>query len=158
MDESGTLRRLRAIRDEVVGPTLGAHQGRLVKKTGDGLLVKFGSVVSALQCAAEIRAGWIKRDLTLNGLSGQDTSVPADALRSDTPRILRPPNRRKLPCYWFGGLNARRPYLREPAPVSQETKLQRVPLCTGRARCIMNDGNISASPWPRAIRLAVPSP
>ena len=43
-------------------------------------------------------------------------------------------------------------------PVSQETRVQRVPLCTGNARCMMKDGKISASPWPRAIRLPVPSP
>jgi adenylate cyclase len=54
-DEGGTLRRLRAIREELVDPMIAAHYGRLVKTTGDGLLVEFGSVVDALRCASEIQ-------------------------------------------------------------------------------------------------------
>src|SRR5215472_18864935 len=49
-------------------------------------------------------------------------------------------------------------HLRGSGPVSQETSVQRVPLCTGSARCMMKDGKIKASPRPRAIRLQVPSP
>ena len=48
-DESGTLQGLRAIRAELIDPTIAAHNGRLVKTTGDGLLVEFGSVVDALR-------------------------------------------------------------------------------------------------------------
>jgi adenylate cyclase len=44
-DESGTLQALKAIRAELIDPTIAAHDGRLVKTTGDGLLVEFGSVV-----------------------------------------------------------------------------------------------------------------
>src|SRR5262249_4789603 len=46
-DEGGTLQRLKAIRDEVIDPTPATHHGRLVKTTGDGLLVEFGSVADA---------------------------------------------------------------------------------------------------------------
>jgi len=56
-DEAGTLGRLRAIRDEVIGPAIAAHNGRLVKTTGDGLLVEFSSVVDALHAATEIQTG-----------------------------------------------------------------------------------------------------
>jgi len=45
-DEGGTLRALKAIRAELIDPTIAAHNGRLVKTTGDGLLVEFGSVVN----------------------------------------------------------------------------------------------------------------
>jgi len=48
-DEDGTLQALKAIRAELVDPTIAAHNGRLVKTTGDGLLVEFGSVVDALR-------------------------------------------------------------------------------------------------------------
>ena len=48
-DEEGTLARLRAIRTELFDPAIAAHNGRLVKTTGDGLLVEFGSVVDALR-------------------------------------------------------------------------------------------------------------
>src|ERR1051326_8321496 len=54
-DEQGTLNRLRSIRTEVVDPKINEHHGRLVKTTGDGLLVEFGSVVDALRCAVEIQ-------------------------------------------------------------------------------------------------------
>jgi adenylate cyclase len=52
-DEEGTLERIKAIRAEVIDPKITEHHGRLVKTTGDGLLVEFGSVVDALRCAAE---------------------------------------------------------------------------------------------------------
>src|SRR5712691_4675133 len=52
-DEDGTLGRLRSIRAEVIDPTIVEHRGRLVKTTGDGLLIEFASVVDALRCASE---------------------------------------------------------------------------------------------------------
>jgi len=52
-DEQGTLSRLRAIRSQIVDPKIAEHRGRLVKTTGDGLLVEFASVVDALRCASE---------------------------------------------------------------------------------------------------------
>jgi adenylate cyclase len=54
-DEGGTLERLRAVRRELVDPKIAEHRGRLVKTTGDGLLVEFGSVVDALRCAVEVQ-------------------------------------------------------------------------------------------------------
>jgi len=62
-DESGTLRALKAIRAELIDPTIAAHNGRLVKTTGDGLLVEFGSVVDALRCATEVQAGMAQRNV-----------------------------------------------------------------------------------------------
>src|SRR5712664_1183042 len=55
-DEEGTLNRLKALRAEVIDPRIAGHQGRIVKTTGDGLLVEFASVVDALRCAAEMQA------------------------------------------------------------------------------------------------------
>src|SRR3984893_4527700 len=55
-DEEGTLHRLKSLRAEVVDPKIAEHRGRIVKTTGDGLLVEFGSVVDALRCAAEVQA------------------------------------------------------------------------------------------------------
>ena len=55
-DEEGTLSRLKALRAEVIDPKIAEHHGRIVKTTGDGLLVEFTSVVDALRCAAEIQA------------------------------------------------------------------------------------------------------
>src|SRR5215468_5167785 len=61
-DESGTLTRLKTIRAELLDPTITAHNGRLVKTTGDGLLVEFTSVVDALRCATEVQAGMAERN------------------------------------------------------------------------------------------------
>ena len=61
-DEEGTLAQLRAIRTELFEPTIAAHNGRLVKTTGDGLLVEFGSVVDALRCATEVQRAMARRN------------------------------------------------------------------------------------------------
>jgi adenylate cyclase len=61
-DEEGTLNRIRAIRAEVIDPEIAEHHGRLVKTTGDGLLVEFGSVVDALRCATEIQQEMARRN------------------------------------------------------------------------------------------------
>jgi adenylate cyclase len=55
-DEEETLSRLKALRAEVIDPKITGHHGRIVKTTGDGLLVEFASVVDALRCAAETQA------------------------------------------------------------------------------------------------------
>jgi adenylate cyclase len=61
-DEEGTLERLRALRREVVDPALAEHHGRLVKTTGDGLLVEFASVVDAVRCAIAVQRGMAQRN------------------------------------------------------------------------------------------------
>src|SRR3984885_429816 len=62
-DEEGTLDRLKSIRGELIDPTIAIHRGRLVKTTGDGLLVEFGSVVDALRCAVEVQREMATRNL-----------------------------------------------------------------------------------------------
>jgi adenylate cyclase len=62
VDEGGTLQSLRSIRAELLDPNIAAHNGRLVKTTGDGLLVEFGSVVDALRCATEVQADMAERN------------------------------------------------------------------------------------------------
>src|ERR1700747_1871535 len=52
-DEEGTLERIKALRRELVDPKIAEHHGRIVTKTGDGLLVEFSSVVDALRCATQ---------------------------------------------------------------------------------------------------------
>ena len=54
-DEGGTLAALKALRHEVVDPAIASHGGRLVKSTGDGLLLEFPSVVNAVRCAIEVQ-------------------------------------------------------------------------------------------------------
>jgi adenylate cyclase len=61
-DEEGTLIRLRSIRAELIDPKITEHRGRIVKTTGDGLLVEFSSVVDALRCATQWQAGMAERN------------------------------------------------------------------------------------------------
>jgi adenylate cyclase len=64
-DEQGTLGRLRAIRTELIDPSLAAHNGRLVKTTGDGLLAEFASTIDALHSAGEIQTQMAERNLAV---------------------------------------------------------------------------------------------
>jgi adenylate cyclase len=54
-DEEGTLERLKAVRRELVDPKIAEHRGRIVKTTGDGMLVEFASVVDAVRCAVAVQ-------------------------------------------------------------------------------------------------------
>jgi adenylate cyclase len=61
-DEEGTLERLKALRRQLIDQKIEEHQGRIVKTTGDGLLVEFASVVNAVRCAVEVQRGVMDRE------------------------------------------------------------------------------------------------
>jgi adenylate cyclase len=61
-DEEGTLARLRALRNDLVDPAIAAHHGRVVKRTGDGSLIEFRSVVDAVRCAVEVQNRMVERN------------------------------------------------------------------------------------------------
>jgi adenylate cyclase len=67
-DEEGTLTRLKAVRKSLVDPTIAKHRGRIVKTTGDGMLVEFASAVDAVRNAVEVQ----------RGIAEQNTAVPQD--------------------------------------------------------------------------------
>ena len=64
-DEDRTLARLRALRSDLIDPTIAVHHGRVVKRTGDGILIEFRSVVDAVRCAIEVQNGMIERNAGL---------------------------------------------------------------------------------------------
>jgi len=64
-DEDRTLARLRALRSDLIDPTIAVHHGRVVKRTGDGSLIEFRSVVDAVRCAIEVQNGLIERNAGL---------------------------------------------------------------------------------------------
>ncbi len=64
-DEERTLARLRALRSDLIDPTIAVHKGRVVKRTGDGALVEFRSVVDAVRCAIELQNGMVERNAGL---------------------------------------------------------------------------------------------
>jgi class 3 adenylate cyclase len=59
-DEEGTLARLRALRSDLIDPTVAVHRGRIVDRTGDGSLTEFRSVVDAVRCAVEFQSGMVE--------------------------------------------------------------------------------------------------
>src|SRR5579863_3608132 len=61
-DEEGTLARLKAHRRELIDPKIAEHRGRIVKTTGDGILIEFPSVVVAVRCAIEVQQGMMERN------------------------------------------------------------------------------------------------
>src|SRR5258705_9218113 len=63
IDEEGALAQLKALRKTLFDPKISDHRGRIVKNTGDGALVEFGSVVDAVRCAVEIQRGMAERNI-----------------------------------------------------------------------------------------------
>jgi adenylate cyclase len=61
-DEDRTLSRLRGLRSDLIDPAIAAHHGRIVKRTGDGSIIEFRSVVDAARCAIEVQNGLIERN------------------------------------------------------------------------------------------------
>jgi TolB-like protein/class 3 adenylate cyclase len=95
-DEEGTLAALKAIRRELVDPRIVEHRGRIVKTTGDGLLVEFASVVDAVRCAVEIQQAMPERNTGLGannrielriGINLGDVIVEGDDLYGDGVNI-----------------------------------------------------------------------
>ena len=66
-DEAGTLRRLNAHRSEHIDPLIAKHGGRIVKTTGDGLLLEFPSVVAAVECCVAVQEGMTERSAVADG-------------------------------------------------------------------------------------------
>jgi TolB-like protein/class 3 adenylate cyclase/Flp pilus assembly protein TadD len=61
-DEDRTLARLRALRSDLIDPTISVHNGRIVKRTGDGSVIEFRSVVDAVRCAIEVQHAMVERN------------------------------------------------------------------------------------------------
>ena len=61
-DEDRILARLRALRSDLIDPAIAVHHGRIVKRTGDGSIIEFRSVVDAVRCAIEIQNGMVERN------------------------------------------------------------------------------------------------
>jgi adenylate cyclase len=95
-DEEGTLDRLKALRSELVDPKIAEHHGRIVKTTGDGLLVEFASVVDAVRCAVAVQQAMPERSTNVAadhrielriGINLGDVIVEGDDLYGDGVNI-----------------------------------------------------------------------
>src|SRR5689334_19830235 len=95
-DEEGTLERLKALRHELIDPKIAEHHGRIVKTTGDGMLVEFASVVDAVRCAVEVQQAMPERNTSFGsdsrielriGINLGDVIVEGDDLYGDGVNI-----------------------------------------------------------------------
>jgi len=95
-DEEDTLARLKAHRRELIDPMVGTHRGRIVKTTGDGLLVEFPSVVEAVSCALAVQCAMAERNATTRaesqiafriGVNLGDIIAEADDIHGDGVNI-----------------------------------------------------------------------
>src|SRR6202521_3322939 len=68
LNEEGTLANLKSLRKTLVDPMIAAHRGRIVKTTGDGMLVEFASAVDAARCAVEVQ----------RAMAGRNADIPQD--------------------------------------------------------------------------------
>ena len=73
-DEEGTLAALKAIRRELVDPKIVEHRGRIVKTTGDGLLVEFASVVDAVRCAVDVQREMAERNAVVPPVTASNSA------------------------------------------------------------------------------------
>src|SRR5208337_1105303 len=64
-DEDRILARLRTLRSDLIDPIISVHHGRIVKRTGDGSIIEFRSVVDAVRCALEVQSGMVERNAGL---------------------------------------------------------------------------------------------
>ena len=81
IDEEGTLASMKAHRRELADGRIAEHQGRIVKLTGDGILVEFPSVVNALACAVDIQRGMAQRNADVPSNTREFVSFPYSYLR-----------------------------------------------------------------------------
>ena len=97
-DEEGTLERLKALRRELLDPKIAEHHGRIVKTTGDGLLVEFASVVDAVRCAIAVQQAMPARNSS--GSNRTDKAVEPTRSQNITVSCRRSRRRRYafFPC------------------------------------------------------------
>ncbi|MGY4310700.1 adenylate/guanylate cyclase domain-containing protein [Bradyrhizobium sp. JR3.5] len=95
-DEEGTLARLKACRRELMDPEVAAHRGRVVKTTGDGILIEFPSVVDAVRCAMDVQRGMAERNANVTdahriefrvGINLGDIMIEAEDIHGDGVNI-----------------------------------------------------------------------
>jgi adenylate cyclase len=82
-DEEGRLERLKALRRELLDPQIAEHHGRIVKTTGDGMLVEFPSVVDAVRCAVAVQQAMPKRNAGVAGGQPHRTAHRHQSRRRD---------------------------------------------------------------------------
>ena len=127
-DEEGTLAQLKAHRRTLVDPKIDEHRGRIVKTTGDGMLVQFASVVDALRCAVEVQRGMVERNAEMldekriefrMGINVGDIIIDGDDIYGDGVNIAA-----RLEGLARAGRPLREPWRPRPSPRQARHRLR----------------------------------
>jgi|SRR5271165_1334062 len=97
-DEERTLSRLRGLRSDLIDPAIAADRGRIVKRTGDGSLIEFRSVVDAVRCAIEVQNGLVERNAGCPP-SAASNSASASILATPPPSRSATVTRKQGPTF-----------------------------------------------------------
>jgi hypothetical protein len=98
-DEERTLARLRALRSDLFDPTIALHHGRLLKRTGDGVLIEFKSVVDAVRCAIAVQSGMVERNAGCRLIGGSNCASTRYRDKSKRPAISLLAQRSARECW-----------------------------------------------------------
>ena len=120
-DEDRTLARLRALRSDMIDPTISVHHGRIVKRTGDGSVIEFRSVVDAVRCAIELQHAMVERNA---GVAPTSASSFASAF------IWATSSRRATETSWAMASTSPRDWKGSPRPV--RSACPRTPIAKSR--------------------------
>ena len=107
-DEDRALARLRAVRSDLIDPIIAVHHGRIVKRTGDGAIVEFRSVVDAVRCAIEVQLGMIERN----------AGVPAERRIEFALAYIWATSLRRATAIMGDGVNIAAPYRASLSPAA----------------------------------------
>ena len=82
IDEEGTLARLKAVRKALVDPAIASHRGRIVKTTGDGMLIEFASAVDAVRSAVEVQRRMAEQNANVPQIKGSNFALASTSVTS----------------------------------------------------------------------------
>ena len=88
-DEDRILARLRTLRSDLIDPTIAVHHGRIIKRTGDGSVIEFRSVVDAVNCAIEVQRAMVERNAEVAPTSASNFGSVFTWATSSATRGLR---------------------------------------------------------------------
>ena len=94
-DEDRILARLRTLRSDLIDPTIAVHHGRIVKRTGDGSIIEFRSVVDAVNCAIEVQRAMVERNAEVCARQAHRISDRHSSRRRRRGERRRPDGRRR---------------------------------------------------------------
>ena len=100
-DEDRTLARLRGLRSDLIDPAIAAHHGRILKRTGDGSIIEFRSVVDAVNCAVEVQRAMVERTPRPRQTSASNSASASLSAMSSKRRTATYGRRRVAACRQF---------------------------------------------------------